>query len=330
MKRSRGAAAAPATNENRLNGTIGTRRAARSRVAPPFVDRALEPIEPLGLDEVLHDGRCGAAADLIRQHSLCRPAAERGSPSRARSRRRSPQRRRGSPPGTRRKCAGPRGAAIRATPPAPESRRSLRSDAVSPEMASPAASLRGSIRSTAATIACGEGDRQRDRPAWKPGAPGCPAFGPGSALTLTKVWRSLRSEMTIGAPGFEPGTSPTRTVRATRLRHAPRGRQGYPVPVPPSDRSKNAQKGHGINMTAGRSRLEISMAAEPGSVRLVRTEIMRWFHELRHRDDELAASIAVAVSEAVGNVVSATPTQAREPAGSRWRRSLRSPASSSA
>src|SRR5262249_6709357 len=26
----------------------------------------------------------------------------------------------------------------------------------------------------------------------------------------------------IGAPGFEPGTSPTRTVRATRLRHAPR------------------------------------------------------------------------------------------------------------
>src|SRR6187455_564367 len=27
----------------------------------------------------------------------------------------------------------------------------------------------------------------------------------------------------IGAPGFEPGTSPTRTVRATRLRHAPRG-----------------------------------------------------------------------------------------------------------
>ena len=56
-------------------------------------------------------------------------------------------------------------------------------------------------------------------------------------------------------------------------------------------------------MTAGRSRLEISMAAEPGSVRLVRTEIMRWFRELRHGDDSLAASIAVAVSEAVGNVV---------------------------
>jgi hypothetical protein len=29
-------------------------------------------------------------------------------------------------------------------------------------------------------------------------------------------------EVLIGAPGFEPGTSPTRTVRATRLRHAPR------------------------------------------------------------------------------------------------------------
>ena len=45
------------------------------------------------------------------------------------------------------------------------------------------------------------------------------------------------------------------------------------------------------------------MAAEAASVRLVRTEIMRWFHELRHADDVLAASIAVAVSEAVGNVV---------------------------
>ena len=45
------------------------------------------------------------------------------------------------------------------------------------------------------------------------------------------------------------------------------------------------------------------MAAEPGSVRLVRTEIMRWFHELRNAEDGLAASIAVAVSEAVANVV---------------------------
>ena len=33
---------------------------------------------------------------------------------------------------------------------------------------------------------------------------------------------SSRRPEEIGAPGFEPGTSPTRTVRATRLRHAPR------------------------------------------------------------------------------------------------------------
>src|SRR3954454_12781464 len=32
----------------------------------------------------------------------------------------------------------------------------------------------------------------------------------------------------IGAPGFEPGTSPTRTVRATRLRHAPKRAQSSP------------------------------------------------------------------------------------------------------
>lgn len=56
-------------------------------------------------------------------------------------------------------------------------------------------------------------------------------------------------------------------------------------------------------MTAGQSRFEISLAAEPGSVRLVRTELMRWYHELPPGDDSLAASIAVAVSEAVGNVV---------------------------
>lgn len=68
-------------------------------------------------------------------------------------------------------------------------------------------------------------------------------------------------------------------------------------------RNKNRRSGKKANMTAGKSRLEISMAAEPGSVRLVRTEIMRWFHEVRHGDDVLAASIAVAVSEAVGNVV---------------------------
>ena len=30
-----------------------------------------------------------------------------------------------------------------------------------------------------------------------------------------------KEALVVGAPGFEPGTSPTRTVRATRLRHAP-------------------------------------------------------------------------------------------------------------
>lgn len=45
------------------------------------------------------------------------------------------------------------------------------------------------------------------------------------------------------------------------------------------------------------------MAAEPSSVALARSEIMRWFHDLGRRDDRLAASIALAVSEAVGNVV---------------------------
>ncbi len=35
--------------------------------------------------------------------------------------------------------------------------------------------------------------------------------------------RRVAIGLKIGAPGFEPGTSPTRTVRATRLRHAPRG-----------------------------------------------------------------------------------------------------------
>ena len=34
--------------------------------------------------------------------------------------------------------------------------------------------------------------------------------------------RDARTAAEIGAPGFEPGTSPTRTVRATRLRHAPK------------------------------------------------------------------------------------------------------------
>ena len=45
------------------------------------------------------------------------------------------------------------------------------------------------------------------------------------------------------------------------------------------------------------------MAAHPRTVGLARSEVMRWFHELPRSDDGVAASIAVALSEAVGNVV---------------------------
>jgi anti-sigma regulatory factor (Ser/Thr protein kinase) len=45
------------------------------------------------------------------------------------------------------------------------------------------------------------------------------------------------------------------------------------------------------------------MAAEPDSVRLMRTEILRWFHTQGVGDENLAAAIALATSEAVGNVV---------------------------
>ena len=45
------------------------------------------------------------------------------------------------------------------------------------------------------------------------------------------------------------------------------------------------------------------MAAEPDSVRLLRTEVLRWFHAQQVGDDDLAAAIALATSEAVANVV---------------------------
>lgn len=55
--------------------------------------------------------------------------------------------------------------------------------------------------------------------------PGLPDRLDGEAVTGTGASSGGGSneELLIGAPGFEPGTSPTRTVRATRLRHAPRG-----------------------------------------------------------------------------------------------------------
>ena len=56
--------------------------------------------------------------------------------------------------------------------------------------------------------------RDRQRPQRHRNAPGRPVAGSDRT--------GDRSSAVIGAPGFEPGTSPTRTVRATRLRHAPR------------------------------------------------------------------------------------------------------------
>jgi anti-sigma regulatory factor (Ser/Thr protein kinase) len=56
-------------------------------------------------------------------------------------------------------------------------------------------------------------------------------------------------------------------------------------------------------VTEPSSSLELSMAAEPASVRLLRTEVLRWLGEQRVEDDQLAAAVALATSEAVANVV---------------------------
>ena len=54
----------------------------------------------------------------------------------------------------------------------------------------------------------------------RPRPPGCnPLHGDRGPNIRRKSLPIAR--FSIGAPGFEPGTSPTRTVRATRLRHAP-------------------------------------------------------------------------------------------------------------
>jgi CBS domain-containing protein len=45
--------------------------------------------------------------------------------------------------------------------------------------------------------------------------------GACSAANARGPEQAGRTMRAIGAPGFEPGTSPTRTERATRLRHAP-------------------------------------------------------------------------------------------------------------
>jgi hypothetical protein len=45
--------------------------------------------------------------------------------------------------------------------------------------------------------------------------------GPAFSRPFAYIRCCSRLSKAIGAPGFEPGTSPTRTARATRLRHAP-------------------------------------------------------------------------------------------------------------
>ena len=45
------------------------------------------------------------------------------------------------------------------------------------------------------------------------------------------------------------------------------------------------------------------MAADPISVRTLRTEVLRWFNTQGVGDDDMASGIALATSEAVGNVV---------------------------
>jgi F0F1-type ATP synthase membrane subunit c/vacuolar-type H+-ATPase subunit K len=45
----------------------------------------------------------------------------------------------------------------------------------------------------------------------------------GIALGLARGCTPLQCGCEVGLTGFEPATSPTRTERATRLRHSPRG-----------------------------------------------------------------------------------------------------------
>ena len=77
----------------------------------------------------------------------------------------------------------------------------------------------------------GERERLRDLVEgrdWAPlgtGSVSGPSKAPRTEPTPTKKPPRERGFRKIGAPRFELGTSPTRTVRATRLRHAPMGEQ---------------------------------------------------------------------------------------------------------
>src|SRR5262249_1901914 len=99
---------------------------------------------------------------------------------------------------------------------------------------SPRRSGRGAgreVRPTAPTPwhadGCASGDRGRSSPS-RPSARARGAAArsatdaPSPRVGPLAGARPRGGGSSIGAPGFEPGTSPTRTVRATRLRHAPR------------------------------------------------------------------------------------------------------------
>src|ERR1019366_2295151 len=71
--------------------------------------------------------------------------------------------------------------------------------------------------------------------------------GPTSSTTAARVTLPVMPRpqvRSIGAPGFEPGTSPTRTVRATRLRHAPTRLPVFHTLAPLWSRSARPPHGH--------------------------------------------------------------------------------------
>ena len=84
------------------------------------------------------------------------------------------------------------------------------------------------------------------------GAPGFePGTSPGGRAVLARGRASqFAGGGSIGAPGFEPGTSPTRTARATRLRHAPNAAGEYRRAASGAERAVVAQG------EAGEQRLE--------------------------------------------------------------------------
>ena len=49
-----------------------------------------------------------------------------------------------------------------------------------------------------------------------------PGYAYLGTLLASRGHHTYRNRLLVGVPGFEPGTSPTRTARATRLRHTPK------------------------------------------------------------------------------------------------------------